>query len=301
MNDYARIAHAIEWIAAHVGEQPTLEEIAAQLHLSPFHFQRLFSRWAGTTPKRFLQTLTLELGKPLLAASPSLLEATEQLGLSSASRLHDQFVSIEAASPGEFRSGGEGLEIRHGVQHSPFGDLFVAETPRGICRAAFVDEAMPREIALEQQLRMLADEWPRATLRADNNTGRPLAALLQAAPTAATQPLSLHVRGTNFQIAVWRALLRIPAGTACSYAQVAQAAGKPLAVRATGTAIGANPVAFVIPCHRVIRQSGAIGGYRWGTTRKRALQCWERLHATPTSEPAQAGQQPANATASALE
>jgi AraC family transcriptional regulator, regulatory protein of adaptative response / methylated-DNA-[protein]-cysteine methyltransferase len=282
-SDYARIARAIEWITSRVAEQPTLEEIAAHVHLSPFHFQRLFTRWSGTTPKRFLQVLTLETGKPLLAGQMPLLEVADRLGLSSASRLHEHFVTLEAASPGEYRSGGENLVIRHAVRSSPFGPMFIAQTPRGICRAAFADEQERTSLARWRtaQLALLSRDWPGARLHADSSAGADLSGLLDAASTTAPQPLSLHVRGTNFQIAVWRALLRIPPASLCSYAGVAKAAGKSAAIRAAGTAIGANPVAFLIPCHRVIRQSGALGGYRWGTTRKLAIQCWERLRATP--------------------
>lgn len=276
MSDYDRIAKAIAYISQNVTAQPTLDEIAAHVSLSPFHFQRLFTRWAGTTPKRFLQVLTLELGKNLLAESASLLEVSDRLGLSSASRLHDHFVQLEAVTPGEYRSKGQGLVIEYGEHDTPFGRLFVAQTPRGVCRAAFVDLD-----DADAQLAVLRKTWPLATyVRNERDTA--LVAMLLALPPDATpqRPLSLHVAGTNFQVAVWRALLRIPAGSAVTYSQVAKAVGAPAAVRAAGTAIGANPVAFVIPCHRVIQQSGALGGYRWGLERKRAMQVRERLALT---------------------
>ncbi|MGV3593293.1 MAG: bifunctional transcriptional activator/DNA repair enzyme AdaA [Gammaproteobacteria bacterium] len=276
MSDYDRIAKAIAYIAQNVTAQPTLDEIAAHVALSPFHFQRLFGRWAGTTPKRFLQVLTLELGKNLLAESGSLLEVSDRLGLSSTSRLHDHFVQLEAVTPGEYRSKGKGLVIEYGEHDTPFGPLFVAQTPRGVCRAAFTDAD-----DAEAQLAILRRTWPLATY-IQNAQHTALVAELLALPPAeqARRPLSLHVAGTNFQVAVWRALLRIPAGSAVTYSDIAQAVGTPAAVRAAGTAIGANPVAFVIPCHRVIQRSGALGGYRWGLERKQAMQVRERLAVT---------------------
>jgi AraC family transcriptional regulator, regulatory protein of adaptative response / methylated-DNA-[protein]-cysteine methyltransferase len=274
MSDYDRIASAIAYLQANVTAQPQLADIARHVHLSPFHFQRLFTRWAGTTPKRFLQVLTLELGKNLLTQSPSILAVTDALGLSSSSRLHDHFVQIEAVTPGEFRSKGAALCIEYGVQPTPFGDLFVAQTPRGICRAAFMDA----DAELTEQLSTLQKTWPLATYIHNNNVAKQAASVIAALPnTTPTAPLSLHINGTNFQLAVWRALLSIPAGTALSYSDIATSIGSPTAVRAVGTAIGANPVALLIPCHRVIQQSGALGGYRWGLTRKVAIQAWERL------------------------
>lgn len=275
MSDYERIAKAIAYIGANVTAQPSLADVAAHVHLSPFHFQRLFSRWAGTTPKRFLQVMTLELGKRLLDQAPSLLAVSDMLGLSSSSRLHDHFVQLEAMTPGEYRSKGRGLTIGHGVHDTPFGKLFVARTQRGVCRAAFVDEG---DGATE--LRRLSELWPCAALARDAQATAEVAARLSAASAQGRpRPLSLHVAGTNFQIAVWRALLRIPSGTVVTYSQIAAAVGSPRAVRAAGSAIGANPVALLIPCHRVIQQSGGLGGYRWGAGRKQAIQVWERLGA----------------------
>jgi AraC family transcriptional regulator, regulatory protein of adaptative response / methylated-DNA-[protein]-cysteine methyltransferase len=275
MSDYDRIAKAIAYITTNVTAQPTLDDVAAHVHLSPFHFQRLFSRWAGTTPKRFLQVLTLELGKKLLDESGSLLEVSDKLGLSSSSRLHDHFVQLEAVTPGEYRSKGKDVVIEYGEHDTPFGRLFVAQTPRGVCRAAFTDDD-----DAEAQLEALRKTWPLAVYKNSVKNTAEVAALLAAAD-APNRPLSLHVAGTNFQVAVWRALLRIPAGNAVTYSQIAEAVGSPHAVRAAGTAIGANPVAFLIPCHRVIQQSGALGGYRWGLERKQAMQTWERLRSAP--------------------
>jgi len=277
MSDYDRIARAITFISEHVRQQPSLEQVAAHVNLSPFHFQRLFSRWAGTTPKRFLQVLTLELGKNLLAESGSLLAVADTLGLSSTSRLHDHFVQIEAVTPGEHRSKGEGLVIRYGLHETPFGLLFAALTPRGVCRAAFLDIASQAN----EQLAVLQKHWPLASFIKDDRSTKTVADAISHSPGGKPRPLSLHVAGTNFQVAVWRALLRIPEGTAVSYGDIATAVGSPRAVRAVGTAIGANPVAFLIPCHRVIQQSGALGGYRWGLVRKQALQTWEKLQVAP--------------------
>jgi AraC family transcriptional regulator, regulatory protein of adaptative response / methylated-DNA-[protein]-cysteine methyltransferase len=279
MRDYQRIATAIAYLNAHVREQPSLVDIAAQVHLSPFHFQRLFTRWAGTTPKRFLQVLTLELGKHLLQEQASLLTVADAAGLSSASRLHEHFVQLEAVTPGEYRARGQGLGIRYGLGDSPFGTVFVARTARGICRVTFLEDEYPA--SLNEAVADLQASWPLAHLSADPDAAADVAGLLAGKLPVNGKPLSLHIKGTNFQLAVWRALLRIPPGRATTYAEVAAAAGKPTAVRATGTAIGANPAAFLIPCHRVIRQSGALGGYRWGLVRKQALQAWERLRQEP--------------------
>lgn len=274
MNDYDRIASAIAYIEANLRAQPQLDDIARHVNLSPFHFQRLFARWAGTTPKRFLQVLTLELGKNLLAGSGSLLDVSESLGLSSTSRLHDHFVQLEAVTPGEYRSKGEGLVIHYGTDETAFGTLLVAQTARGICRTVFVENAE----AVAQQLALLRQQWPLATCIHNNAVANNVATIIAALPRQTPRkPLTLHIAGTNFQLAVWRALLRIPAGTAVSYGEIAASIGSPRAVRAAGTAIGANPVALLIPCHRVIQQSGALGGYRWGVTRKLAIQAKERL------------------------
>lgn len=268
--DYDRIARAIEYLAHNVTAQPRLDEVAAHVHLSPFHFQRLFRRWAGTTPKRFLQVLTLERSRELLHECGSLLELTHAVGLSSGSRLHEHFVTLDAVTPGEYRKRGLGVTIRYGVHASAFGELFVALTPRGVCRVAFVDDE-----GVDAQLDPLRRTWPEAALVGDRAATRHVAEAINGDAPGGTA-LSLHVAGTNFQIAVWRALLAIPAGAVASYAQVARALGRPAAARAVGGAVGANPVALLIPCHRVITASGALGHYRWGTTRKHAIQVRER-------------------------
>lgn len=270
MSDYARIADAIRFIASQVARQPTLDEIAAHVHLSPFHFQRLFSRWAGVTPKRYLQVLTLERAKALLQESRPLLEVADTLGLSSGSRLYDHFVQLEAVTPGEYKQRGAGLVIDHGVHDTPFGQAFVALTPRGVCNFSFLDDRAP-----QTPLATLAQSWPEAELReAPSRTQGVIHTMFDGSKTP-DRPISLHVSGTNFQISVWRALLQIPPAKVVSYAQVASAVGNPKAARAVGLAVGANPVALMIPCHRVIQQNGRLGGYHWGETRKQAIHAWE--------------------------
>jgi len=269
MSDYERVARAIEYIVANAGTQPGLAEVAAQANLSPYHFQRLFSRWAGLTPKQFLQVMTVERAKRLLSETRlSLLETSEAVGFSSPSRLHDHFVRLEAVTPGEFRRLGENLEIRYGQAESPFGPAFIAATRRGISKLAFLDEEPE---AFDQ----MASRAPLAAFIEDHDQARALAGRVFGRNAERRSPISVHVRGTNFQVAVWRALLAVPPGHLVSYGDVARAIGRPAAVRAVGSAVGANPCAFLIPCHRVIRENGEIGGYRWGLTRKRAINAWE--------------------------
>ncbi|MDI3431811.1 methylated-DNA--[protein]-cysteine S-methyltransferase [Aeromonas sp. V90_14] len=270
MSDYARIADAIRFIECQVARQPTLDEIAAHVHLSPFHFQRLFSRWAGVTPKRYLQVLTLERAKALLQESRPLLEVADTLGLSSGSRLYDHFVQLEAVTPGEYKQRGAGLVIDHGVHDTPFGQAFVALTPRGVCNFSFLDDQAPHA-----PLAALAQSWPEAELREAPSRTQGVIHSMFDSSKAPDRPISLHVSGTNFQISVWRALLQIPPAKVMSYAQVASAIGNPKAARAVGLAVGANPVALMIPCHRVIQQNGKLGGYHWGETRKQAIHAWE--------------------------
>ena len=270
MSDYARIAAAIAFITSQVERQPNLDEIAAHVHLSPFHFQRLFSRWAGVTPKRYLQVLTLERAKVLLQESRPLLDVADTLGLSSGSRLYDHFVQLEAVTPGEYKQRGAGLTIAHAVHDTPFGHAFIALTPRGVCSFSFQDGAEPDEALIA-----LGRTWPLAQLEEDlPRTQAVIDAMFDGAKTL-DRPISLHVSGTNFQISVWKALLQIPPARVVSYAQVASAVGNPKAARAVGLAVGANPVAFMIPCHRVIQQNGRLGGYHWGETRKQAIHAWE--------------------------
>ena len=270
MNDYARIEKAMAYMVAHTAAQPNLETVAAHVHLSAFHFQRLFCRYAGISPKRFLQALTLERGKQLMQASTSLLDVAHTLGLSGGSRLYDHFVTLEAVTPGEFKRQGEGVSIAYGVHETPLGSMFVAVTPRGICRMGFVDASSADEL-----LARLAKEWPRSTFHHSVEATQFAVERLFAKPEEGAAALSLHVKGTNFQIAVWRALLTIPEGQLASYSHIAQALGAPKSSRAVGNAVGANPIALWIPCHRVIQQSGALGGYRWGVEKKQMVQAWE--------------------------
>ncbi len=270
ISDYERIATAISFITDRVNHQPTLNEIAAHVHLSPFHFQRLFCRWAGVTPKRFLQVLTLERAKQLLSEPRPLLEVSDALGLSSGSRLYDHFVQLEALTPGEFKRRGEGLTIEYAVHDTPFGEAFIGVTPRGICQLGFLDDA-----GVDKHLADLSARWPRARLCENHQRTLRLIDTIFDGQEKPDRPLSLYVAGTNFQINVWKALLQIPPGQIVSYSQVATAIGRPRTARAVGLAVGQNPVAFLIPCHRVIRQNGELGGYHWGETRKHAMHAWE--------------------------
>jgi AraC family transcriptional regulator of adaptative response/methylated-DNA-[protein]-cysteine methyltransferase len=272
MTDYDRIAKAIDFIARRVDSQPSLNEIAAHLHLSPFHFHHLFCRWAGVTPKRFLQVLTLERAKQLLSESKPLLDVSYSLGLSSGSRLYDHFVHLEAVTPGEYKMRGAGLAIGYAVHDTPFGKAFIAITQKGICNFSFMDD-----VEGDIHLADLVRRWPLAVVYEDR---RQTLAIIRAMFGGQIKldrpiPISLHVSGTNFQINVWKALLQIAPATVASYSQVATAIGHPSSARAVGLAVGANPVAFLIPCHRVIQQSGKLGGYRWGETRKQAIHAWE--------------------------
>lgn len=279
MSDYNRIEKAMTYMSEHTSGQPTLEEVAAHVHLSPFHFQRVFCRWAGTTPKRFLQALTLERGKRMLKEEQSLMDVSYAIGLSGGARLHDHFVTLEAVTPGEYRSNGEGVAIQYGFHNTPLGKMFVAVTRRGVCRMEFLDYGSADEVLAE-----LRKTWPKGGLiQNESATSYVIDALFseQADWGHGHGPLSLNVVGTNFQVAVWRALLRIPPGRLASYSQIARALGYPKASRAVGNAIGANPVALLIPCHRVIQQSGAMGGYRWGVTKKQMVQMWEHLREEP--------------------
>lgn len=269
-NDYERIAKAIDYVVSCVAQQPSLADVAAHVHLSPHHFQRIFSRWVGVTPKRFLQVLTVERAKALLSETTPILHVADAVGLSSGSRLYDHFVSIEAVTPGEHRAQGIGLSIEYAVHNTPFGETFVAITRRGICKVAFLGEQ-----GIAQELHDLAKRWPHAQLIESNEHTTPVVRRIFRPGEVVDRPLSLLVAGTNFQVSVWKALLHIPSGTVTSYSAIAAAIGRPSAARAVGLAVGANPIALLIPCHRVIQQSGRLGGYRWGERRKVAIHTWE--------------------------
>lgn len=282
-DDYDRIERAIAYLSRDWRRQPSLEEVAEHVGLSGFHFQRLFGRWVGISPKRFLQFLTKEHAKALLAESRSVMEAAWEAGLSGPSRLHDLMLVTEAVTPGELRSGGEGLGISWGLHPSPFGQCLLAATDRGVCALRFTRVAgSPRDPG--EALAWLRALWPRATVRQDEGRTAGIARRVFAFPAAErAAPLHLHVRGTNFQIKVWEALLQIPFGRVASYGDLARRLGMPRASRAVGGAVGANPVPYLIPCHRVIRESGEIGNYGEGPARKRAILAWEAARSRPVS------------------
>lgn len=282
--DYTLVAQAIQYLGQNFQEQPSLEELAAKLHISPFHLQRVFSRWAGISPKRFLQFLTVDYAKSRLLAAQSVLDTAYDAGLSGPGRLHDLFVTLEAVTPGEYKSQGEGLVISVGRHSTPFGECLLAATPRGIVALNFLDPDHTWEDALEE----LRNTWAAATITIDPSVTAPLAARIFSPQKDKTSPLRVLVKGTNFQVKVWEALLRIPPGAICTYADIARTIQNPAAVRAVGSAIGANAVAYLIPCHRVIRQGGLVSDYRWGATRKRAIIGWEAAKLMADGEAAHA-------------
>jgi AraC family transcriptional regulator of adaptative response/methylated-DNA-[protein]-cysteine methyltransferase len=272
MNDYERVASVIRFLDQHHTEQPDLAALSAAAGLSPFHFHRLFSSWAGVTPKDFLQCLTLEHVKQLLREGENVFDAALDAGLSGAGRLHDLCVTLEAASPGEMKNGGAGLQINFGFSATPFGEALIAETKRGICALFFVDIG-----GRDRVQNLLKSEWPGANLLRNDRRTAELAAEIFVRPSQSQSPprLRAFVRGTNFQLSVWRALLKIPTGALTTYGRLAAAINQPGAARAVGTAVGTNPISFVIPCHRVIRETGALGNYGGGRSRKRVLLGWE--------------------------
>ena len=266
--DYERIEQAIRFLEENFRRQPSLGEIAGHLGLSEYHFQRLFTRWVGISPKRFLQFLTKEYVEKLLQESHNVLEVTFESGLSSPGRLHDLLVSCEAVTPGEYKSQGEGVVIQYGFHPSPFGEYLLACTQRGICSLMFVEPGSRAE-AVEH----LKNRWKRAQIEENSQATRSLAGLVFMGNKQ--EPLPVYLRGTNFQIKVWEALLRIPSGTVVTYEDIAVSIGLPRASRAVGNAVAHNPLAVIIPCHRVIRKDGEFGNYLYGTTRKKALCGWE--------------------------
>lgn len=269
--DYSRIALAIAFMRQHHLSQPDLATVARQIGLSEYHFQRLFTQWAGISPKRFLQYLTVEYAKSKIAQTKNLLDLTLDVGLSSPGRLHDLFVNLEAMSPGEFKTGGSGKQISYGIYDSPFGKYLLATTSRGICNLHFLDRSDER--TAEETLRRI---WKNAEIIYERQTTQPLHDRIFNLNTSSDRkPLTLLVKGTNFQIQVWRALLQIPLGGITTYQNIASSIGRPTAARAVGNAIGNNPIAYLIPCHRVLRESGELGGYRWGLERKAAILGWE--------------------------
>lgn len=267
--NYKRIADAIEYIKVNFRKQPGLEEIAKQIHLSPFHFQRLFTDWAGTTPKKFLQYISIEHSKKLLVHQQATLADTAlETGLSGTGRLHDLFINIEGMTPAEYKHGGKNLHIHFSFAESPFGNLIVASTQKGVCYMAFSDD---EEKALED----LIAKFPNASFQRKLDLIQQHALFIFQNDWNKLQQIKLHLKGTDFQVKVWETLLKIPMGQLSTYGSIAESIGSPKAARAVGTAIGNNPVAFLIPCHRVIQSNGDIGGYMWGNTRKTAIIGWE--------------------------
>jgi len=269
--DYDIVRRAIAHIRGHWRAQPEVEEIAEAAGVSPTELHHLFRRWAGLTPKAFLQALTLDHARALLRASASVLDASYEVGLSGPGRLHDLFVTHEAMSPGEWKSGGEGLTISYGFHPSPFGTALVMATGRGLSGLAFADPGKEKAALADMRRR-----WPKAKYREDAACTAPLAArIFDRKLWRPERPLRVVLIGTDFEVRVWETLMRIPLGRATTYSDIAGSIGRPAAARAVGAAVGKNPVSFVVPCHRVIGKSGELTGYHWGLTRKRAMLGWE--------------------------
>lgn len=270
MSHYQKIAEAIQFIQKNAISQPELDEVAKSVNLSPFHFQRLFTEWAGVSPKQFLQYITLQSAKSILSKpQTTLFDAAFEAGLSGTSRLHDLFVKIEGMTPGEFKNGGENIKIRYSFQRSVFGNYLIASTEKGICNLFFYD------IPEEQIVSELKGQWNRADIieQMDENQNRVIRFFDKT--LSGHEKIKLHLKGTEFQIKVWEALLKIPEGRLSSYSDIADLIGQENASRAVGTAIGKNPIGYLIPCHRVIKSTGGIGEYRWGSERKMAMIGWE--------------------------
>jgi len=271
--DYARVEKAIRFLDTERAAAPSLARVAQHVGLSETHFQKLFTRWAGISPKRFVQHRTAEVVKQMLRERRPILDVSYEAGLSGPGRLHDLLVNAEAVTPGEYSRAGLGVTVSYGFHATPFGECLIAVTPRGICHLAFV-APISRKTSLER----LRREWPLADLVPDQAATRDAAACAFPPPGSAPTPaLSLHVKGTNFQLKVWRALLEVPMGTVTTYGDLAAAIGDAKAARAVGSAVGANPVSYLIPCHRVIRASGDLGGYAWGPDRKRVMLAREAV------------------------
>ena len=267
--NYNRIAEAIEFIKLNFRNQPTLDEVAEKIHLSPFHFQRLFTDWAGVSPKKFLQYITVEHAKQLLKdKQATLFDAAFDTGLSGTSRLHDLFINIEGMTPAEFKNGGKNLQINYSFAESPFGNIMVASTSKGICHLAFFEEE-------RKGFEVLENHFPNAHFQQMVDLIQQNALYIFRHDWDKLSEIKLHLRGTDFQLKVWETLLKIPIGQLSTYGAIAEQINNSKASRAVGTAIGSNPVAFLIPCHRVIQSTGTFGGYKWGATRKTAIIGWE--------------------------
>jgi len=273
MTDYERIKKAIEFIRSYFQQQPDLDAVAKEVYLSPFHFQRLFKDWAGVSPKKFLQYISLQHAKKLLHEH-TVSDTAFETGLSGSSRLHDLFISIEGMTPGEYKNGGEQLQINYSFAETPFGNIIVASTTKGICHLAFADDE-------KEELKQLQLQFPKAKFRQVVDTIQQNALFIFTQDWKDLSKIKLHLKGTPFQIKVWEALLKIPMGDVSTYSGIATSINNPNASRAVGTAIGDNPVAFLIPCHRVIRSTGDFGQYHWGSIRKTAMIGWEAAKANP--------------------
>lgn len=268
--NYERVAKAIDYISTHFKNQPDLEEVAENVNLSPFHFQRLFTEWAGTSPKKFLQYVSVSYAKRLLQTEQvNLFDVAFETGLSGTSRLHDLFVNIEGMTPAEYKNGGAELIINYSFTSSHFGNLLVASTAKGVCYMAFYEDE-------NQALELLKVKFPNANYKQYLDAMQQNALFIFQNDWSKLQDVKLHLKGTDFQLKVWETLLKIPMGKLSTYGQIASELGNPNASRAVGTAIGSNPIAFLIPCHRVIQGNGSFSGYMWGTTRKTAIIGWEQ-------------------------
>jgi len=274
--NYNRIAKAIDYIRQNFKEQPNLDEVAEKVHLSPFHFQRLFSEWAGTSPKKFLQYISIQYAKRLLKENQAtLFEAAYETGLSGTSRLHDLFINIEGMTPAEYKNGGKNLLINYSFAESPFGNVIIASTQKGICYLAFIEDE-------QTAIAILQGHFPNAGLVQAIDALQQNALCIFSHDWSKIHQIKLHLKGTDFQLKVWETLLKIPMGQLSTYGKIANQMERPNASRAVGTAIGNNPIAFLIPCHRVIQSTGTVGGYMWGSTRKTAMIGWEGAKADET-------------------
>ena len=266
--NYYRIARAIEYLKSNFQQQPSLEEVADYVHLSPFHFQRMFTDWAGVSPKKFLQYLSIEYAKRMLRGDRNIFDAAHETGLSGTGRLHDLFVNISGMTPGEYKNGGVSLQINYSYAESPFGNVLVASTAKGVCYMGFADDK-------DEALMQLRSMFPAATYNQMLDRIQQHALYIFTQDWSKLDQIKLHLKGTEFQLQVWEALIKIPMGRLTTYQQIASTVARPGASRAVGTAVGSNPVAFLIPCHRVIRATGALGEYMWGANRKTAMIAWE--------------------------
>jgi AraC family transcriptional regulator of adaptative response/methylated-DNA-[protein]-cysteine methyltransferase len=267
--NFNRIAEAIEYLTKNFRQQPSLDDVAQSLHISPFHFQRMFSEWAGVSPKKFLQYLTVDFAKSLLKEkSATLSDAAFETGLSGTGRLHDLFINIEGMTPGEYKNGGAALSINYSFSESPFGNILVASTQKGICHMAFADDE-------QEALQVLRRQFPNAVYKQVVDRIQQSALYIFAQNWSRPEQVKLHLKGTDFQLKVWETLLKIPSGSLTTYKGIAGKINNPNALRAVGTAIGQNPIAYIIPCHRVIQSAGTLGNYHWGATRKQAMIGWE--------------------------